>query len=63
MKDTEVIYRILAKVFDEMDKRVLYKKIISLSEKEDDEIESYINLIKKVKEFDEIWQNYLKRNI
>ncbi|MGB9749795.1 MAG: hypothetical protein ACPLWB_03020 [Caldisericia bacterium] len=54
MKDTEVIYRILAKVFDELDKRILYKKIISLSEKEDDEIEDYIDLVKKVKEFDEI---------
>lgn len=55
MEDTEVIYRILAKLFDEKDKRVLYKKIISLSQKDDVEIEKFIELVKKVKEMNEIW--------
>lgn len=54
MEDTEVIYRILAKLFDEKDKRVLYKKIISLSQKDDFEIEKFIELVKKVKEMNEI---------
>lgn len=54
MKDTEIIYRILAKVFDELDKRILYKKIISLSEKEDDEVKRYIDLIENVKELNEL---------
>lgn len=54
MEDIEVIYRILAKVFDEIDKRTLYKKIINLSEKDDEEIERYINLVQKVKELSKI---------
>lgn len=54
MEDTEVIYKILAKVFDEKDKKMLYKKIISLSEKEEDEVEKYICLVQKVKEMNEL---------
>lgn len=55
MEDTEVIYRILAKLFDEKDKKNLYKKIISLSKKDDVDIEKFIGLVKKVKEMNEIW--------
>lgn len=55
MKDKEVIYRKLTKVFYKTDKKLLYVKIVSLSEKKYDKVERSISLVKKVKEMKEIW--------
>lgn len=54
MKDKEVIYRILAKVFYKTDKELLYVKIVSLSEKKYDKVKGFIKSIKKVREMKEI---------
>ncbi|HQP00654.1 MAG TPA: hypothetical protein PL042_08640 [Caldisericia bacterium] len=46
MKDTHLIYLILAKIFDEYDEVKLMKKIISLSGKKDEEIKEFLSKIK-----------------
>lgn len=45
MKDTQLVYLILAKVFSEYDEILLLKKIIALSKKEDEEIKKFIKKI------------------
>ncbi len=45
MKDTELIYRILAKVFNEVDKGLLYEKIIDFSKNDDEVIDDFISSI------------------
>ncbi|MCX8095439.1 MAG: hypothetical protein N3D74_04570 [Caldisericia bacterium] len=45
MKDTHLIYLILAKVFNEYDEVLLMRKIISLSKKKDEEIKEFLERI------------------
>jgi len=45
MKDTHLIYLILARVFNEYDEVLLMKKIISLSKKKDEEIKKFLERI------------------
>jgi len=50
LKDTHLIYLILAKIFDEYDEVKLMKKIISLSRKKDEEIKNFLSKIKMEEE-------------
>lgn len=50
MQDTELVYLMLSRLFNERDKKVLYQKIISLSNKEDSEIIEILKKIKPIKE-------------
>lgn len=45
MKDTHLIYLILAYIFNEFDEKKLLKKIYELSNKSDDEIKEFLNKI------------------
>ncbi len=52
MKDTHLIYLILAYLFNEFDEGKLLKKILSLSKRSDEEIKEFLLKIKPVN-FDE----------
>lgn len=54
MKDIEIIYMILARVFNEKSKVEICRKVNELSKKDDEEIERVLNLIKGVRELSEL---------
>lgn len=56
MKDTEIIYEILARVLGERNKVKILRKLEILEKKEKEDIERLLNLVKSVKELKELWK-------